>query len=377
MTVDSEAQESHLRAVRGVQGVERSSAQIDSLLEALDWVGGIVDRTQTPPLGGVEEGDEYPTIEGAIPGEFAGPAVYGAINMSIEPSDSALLPSIPDDSINHATKYLSAFTVPVVAAGNQHELGAEWETLSPWSEPDWVLSVGATEDDAVTTEAAFSGRSVRGGVHIGPDILAWGNIDPSHGEHPELHEHPPGTSYAAARASFFVLMCRLYLLMVNANLARARGLPFGVPLVGWIQVDRFKPNVIAKPSRIVQIPALPVKAAEPEEVEKLKDIDAEQLSDPSTAREMVKLIAQATRPSSNTSAPGLNWETLARFLNDVTAGSLKRLLAGSEASLGHGDAPSLMGRSISHILRDTLVATAPIWQWDLNHSRWRSDYGFV
>lgn len=174
---------------------DASTEQVDALrlgvLRGVEWAAQVaLGLAPGFSVGGVEPGQEYPYAWDGPRGTTAPAAVCAAVNMSLAPPGDHLLESRPDDAVNHATRYLSRWAVPVLPAGNNHFPDAAFETVSPWAEPEWVLCVGATSDPAGEREWPHSARGSEGRPDVMPDVLAWGQDG--------LDEKGFGMSFAAA-----------------------------------------------------------------------------------------------------------------------------------------------------------------------------------
>jgi hypothetical protein len=212
----------------------------------------------------------------------AAPAVVPVINMSVGPT-SATFPQLPNDLVNLATFGASAETLVVVAAGNCGTLG-----MSPWATPDWVLGVGATEDEEGTTLADYSSRGPGDGSSPGPDLVAWG-ADTYGGM-------DPGTSFAAPRVSAHALVCTAAFLQLGREVRLIQGeRPQGVSLVGMGFVDEYGAGIwnFARKGELHMPPALPIVGVRP-----------------GAAADLVALTAESGTPLDLTVRPALVRESL-------------------------------------------------------------------
>jgi subtilase family protein len=277
------------------------------------------------------------------------------------------VPTEPGDVVNHATHALSQLSVPVIAAVNHHTPDADYETLSPWAEPSWVLSVGATDDALGTQEWSHSARGSANNP-IGPDILAWGQ-DP-------FDPDGFGTSFAAPRVAYMVAIARAWLLQLAANLNRLAGRPYGVPLIGCAVIDRYFP----KPPEPIQVDwaALPVIASDDDFLRFLVGARSPgQLADVLVgpvgmiaSRSLVQKAAQATSPSVTPamSAPSITLERLLGFLDEMPATTLLDLLA-LNAPLQETElvmARPIFESGTADRVRVLVEASEPIWEWDIS-----------
>jgi hypothetical protein len=195
-------------------------------------------------------------------------------------------------------------------------------------------------------------------------VLAWGQ-DP-------FAPDVMGTSFAAPRIAAMVAVARAWLLQVAANIDRAAGRPFGVPLVGVAIVDRGfagEPEY-APPADRAALPVLPATGA----VGSLPDV-AEQLVAPGLARVVVESAARATSTAAGLSAPSLTAERFLAYLDGLTAAQLLSLL-GSEAA---SDGEPLFAPGTAAKLDTIVKASMPLWQWDSATStgRMRHELGAV
>jgi hypothetical protein len=344
----------------------------------------------------VADGQDYPTRDGEPAGVTAAPAICAAVNLSLTPPDD-LERTLPGDAVNHATQALSDFSVPVVAAGNHHGAHHGDETMSPWSEPDWVLSVGATADEAGETEWAHSARGSARSPGVGPDVLTWG-------QHPDVVPPRPaaepagsaaaaatpvgsevagpgedgfGTASAAARISVLTALTSAWLLQVAANIDRIAGRPYGVPLVGVAVIDRRLAERPPPPPEW-ELPALPVLATNPTAFDALPERTAQQLAHyltdvggPHAARAVLLAAAETTSPQSvvDLSAPSLTPPRLAGFLDGLTVSALLGHLFAADADgepvVSDGGAP-LFPPGTAQRLMGFVGATMPVWEWGID-----------
>jgi hypothetical protein len=349
-------------------------------------------------VGGVVDGQEYPAAAGEPTGVAAAPAICAAVNLSLTPPDD-LDRTRPGDAINHATQALSDFSVPVVAVGN-HRWFDQGDVMSPWSEPDWVLSVGATVDAAGEIEWARSARGSATRPGVGPDVLTWGrrlsdggwNADPADpadtsdpagpadtSDAPDPAGGPEGfgTGCAAARITVLVALTSAWLLQVAANIDRLAGRPYGVPLVGVAVVDRrFAAQPPGPPA--LALPALPVLATGRAAFDALPERTAQQLAHyltdvggPHAARAVLLAAAETTSPQSvvDLSAPSLTLPRLTAFLDGLTIGDLLGHLFAAD-----GDVPPardggepLFPPGTADRLMALVEATMPVWEWEIDH----------
>lgn len=340
--------------VEGVIAVDVVEAGVVRILEGIDWLIAVA-LGQLPKwcVGGVADGQVYPAVYDSDGGTVAPVAVCAAVNFSLTSEGDALDVTRAEDCVNHATRYLSQWAVPVLAAGNGYAPSAGFETVSPWGEPPWVLCVGATDDEAGMSEWAHSGRGTRANPDVGPDLLAWGQdaLDP--GEF--------GTSFAAPKVTFMVALAHAWLLQLAANLHRLDRQPFGVPLVGIGIIDRgFEgPRPYAPPP---DWGALPVVDANNAAVGAIRPLAA-RLSDPQLARSLVQAAADETSPATGLSAPSIDRERFESYLDSLTAAAFSRI-AGS-TDVGEDDGIPLFGVGTASQLGLLLESSMPFWEYDI------------
>jgi hypothetical protein len=161
------------------------------------------------------------------------PAIMPVINMSFGPkADLEYLaagdPVVLAQAAVHETHLL------VVAVGNSGAAPG-----SPWARGDNLLAVGATEDVAGNTLAAYSSTGSESEAGSGPDVVAFGGSPMSEGS--------PGTSFAAPRVASIAIVCQAAIAQAQRVWAMVNGAAdAGVPLVGMgvIDLDRrgFRPR---------------------------------------------------------------------------------------------------------------------------------------
>jgi len=342
-----------IREISGVIGVDQASKMTVNLVAAInEMVMLMIGRAREWEVGGVEPDEEYPGMKEL--GATAHPAVCAAVNFSLALPNDHLLPLRPEDCVNHATHSLARLTVPVLAAGNHHSAGADFETISPWGEPSWVLCVGGTADEAGTREWPHSARGTTASRDVGPDILAWGQ-DP-------FDTSEFGTSFAAARVSNMLTVSRAWLLQVHANIEHRAGRPFGVPLVGVGIIDR---GFGGDPRYDAPEPwgALSVLAAEQGGLDGIAEY-ADRLLDPELARDVVQAAAIASSSAEGLSAPALTDDSLVAFLDGLTATSLGRIAAGDTAAAAQVG-PTVFPPNSAAALKQVVQRTMPIWSFDI------------
>jgi hypothetical protein len=354
-------------AIDGVLGVDRVDGLVFAVLNGIDWAVRVTMGWDDWAVGGVQPGEDYPGIAGMPTGTTAPAAVCAAVNVSLAPDDEHLLRSRAEDSVNHATDFLARSAVPVLPSGNHHSNSAGFETVSPWSEPAWVLCVGATADDAGDVEWERSARGTAARPDVMPDLLAWG-------QNPFV-ENDFGTTFAAARVSVMVALARAWLLQVAANVDRRDGRDFGVPLVGIAFIDK---GFAGPPKYGPRQPfrALPFIASTASSLAPLEGM-IDRLRDPASARVLVEAAARATSTAAGLSAPSITATRLQRFLDELQPSRLAALLSGETAVERNADDQPLFAPGIAERLLTLASWAMPLWEFDINSSwaRMRPDGG--
>ena len=344
----------------GIIGVVAGDKLILSMLEGLNRVAllcfGLVEDWL---VGGVAPGQPYPYVFDQPQGQLAPSAVCAAVNLSLTPPNDAFAPTLPTDVVNHATRSLAELTLPVVAAGNHRERGLPFETVSPWAEPNWVLSVGATTDESGESEWPHSGRGSTANPQVGPDVLTWGQD--------ALSDDGFGTSFAAARMSQMATLCRAWLFQVAANIDRLAGRPFGVPEVGVAIVDR---ELATIPPSADELAALPVLEAAPGALEQraLDGFAAALKGWEAVGATRRLLLAAAAMPPTDVplSAPSLTPKRLKQFLDSVSLARLFELVAAAAPpSMAPSDTP-LFPAGTADELWLLIWDSQPAWGWDID-----------
>lgn len=349
-------------SVPGVVAVTVVDDDIAGIIVGVDRIiTGIVGLLKDWDVGGVPLGGAYPSEEGSCVGLTAPVALCAAVNISLVPPDDDVAPTLPTDVVNFATRALAAHAVPVVAAGNHHRRGAEFETVSPWAEPEWVLAVGATNDETGMAEWDHSARGTLTNPAVGPDVLTWGQD--------LLSQDWFGTSFAAARISGMVAVTAALLATVRANLDRIRGRDYGVPLVGVAVIDRgFDAPHRVRPR--VDLGALPVygvthdafTGTNPALLGELAKA-LERPTIPSAARVLVQTAAVATSKAVGTSAPSLTRAQLISWLSRLDVLTLCGLLGLPVAAAPTG--PAMFDTVTVERLWTAVEDTMPLWQWNI------------
>lgn len=350
-----------LSHITGVLGVVPGNHLILSTLQGLDRVAllclGLVEDWI---VGGVATGQSYPYVFEEPRGTAASPAVCAAVNLSLTPPNEAFAPTLETDVINHATRTVSSLTIPVVAAGNHHQREYDFETVSPWAEPDWVLSVGATLDEAGEVEWTHSARGSAVNPEVGPDLLTWGQD--------ALSDEGFGTSFAAARMSQMVAICRAWLFEVSANVDRLRGLPFGVPQVGVAVVDR---GLVTMPPAVGSLAALPVLAATTDAFNGLVlEVLAKALHGwgaiVATKRLILAAASETTPTTASLSAPSLTPQRLKEFLDRLTLARLVTILDCDVRSTTSQGSMPIFSSGTADQLWALVRYSQPAWGWDID-----------
>jgi hypothetical protein len=351
-----------LRALPGVIGVDFVGERVFNLLHGLDHVALLTTGYHPSwSVGGVSPGDAYPVVSpdrgGGLP-RTAGSAGCASVNISLEPDGPVYQATRPGDAVNHMTKYLSTRTVPVVAAGNSHDGTHEFETVSPWAEPNWVLSVGATEDREATKIASYSGRGFGSYPDVGPDILAYGAS--------ALDPNKLGTSFAAPRVAYMIALCTAWLFQVQANFLRLTQRHFGVPLIGVAIVD-LDGEVRGDPEPTY--PAMPVFHVAPtSEVELVDAMNAHGrwVVGPAEAKNLLLAAADAHGRDPLTNIPCITHASLMNFVSELDVARLFGILSGIEQTeLRAGGSPLFSANTVS-ALDGYFEETFPRWLWRIS-----------
>jgi hypothetical protein len=161
-----------------------------------------------------------------------------ALNISLG-DKNVEVPFFPEDPVNILTKEASKYVPVVIAAGNSGTNAAGKETLNPWAQAPWVISVGATDSLSGGMLLPESSRGSEGNPESGPTVVAYGLYS------------PPNDRVAQALLQF-AAFCLTLRHFVQAE----AGVFEGIPLVGRGFVDEDIGVSEAERMRI-QIPALP------------------------------------------------------------------------------------------------------------------------
>ncbi|ROR93380.1 subtilase family protein [Salana multivorans] len=296
------------------------------------------------------------------------PALVPVVNVSIG-TTRVPYPTAPNDIVNLATAAASAHVLVVIAAGNcgaAADDAATGDTMSAWARPDWVLSVGATRDEAGTVVADYSSR---GGP--GPDLVAYGAS--------ALNEAKVGTSFAAPRVSALARLVVAAFCELGRELMAARGEPaVGVPAVGFAIIDSFTDEIWDSPAAGAGIQALPLVGVRPDVAATIAATTGASLRVRTTPAIMREVLLSAARP-----VPGADASCAgAGFVDEPLV--IERLASLTVADLwawfGHGPRPD-----DEHLLAlrpfdpDGLVhlagavrVTGPTLRLDYRTGRWAS-----
>ncbi|MBA3735287.1 MAG: S8 family serine peptidase [Actinobacteria bacterium] len=347
--------------VPGVLGLVPGDELQLSMLAGLDRVAALcLGQVSEWAVGGVEEGEEYPFIPDEPVGKVAPTAVCAAANMSLTPDDDAFAETLPTDVINHATRTVADLTLPVVAAGNHHDTGFRFETVSPWAEPEWVFAVGATSDEAGEIEWPHSARGTAADPDVGPDILAWGKDATS--------ENGFGTSFAVVLVSRMATLCRAWLWQLAANIERLAGRPYGVPLMGIAFVDREIAPFAPTPPRLRALPVLHATSPVLEQPKLQPTADAFKFRPAvDITRRLLVAAAAETSPKTATplSAPSLTPERLQRFLDNLSLARLFEVAGVASEEVSRAEEPLFCAGTANELW--TLLENLPVvWAWDVN-----------
>lgn len=363
--LDDDSHLEELLSVPGVVGHDSIGDLTFRILCALDGITALAARMHPEwTFTGIAPGEPYPRIATDTPDgipQAAPPAGCAAVSISLTPRNADTAPLRPDDAVNHMTRFLSDFTVPVIAVGNDYR-GQQFETVSPWAEPPWVLSVGATEDPAATRVAPYSNRASTRAPDVGPDVLAYGAS--------ALDDTVIGTSFATPRVAYMIGLSMTWLHQVLANVTRLRRQPYGVPLLGCAIVDT-EGSPYGDPAPTYQaMPVLPINPAVAHELDSAAAAFGRYFTMPADARALLMAAAEQHGRDALTNTPCIAHASLIEFLSTLTVPHLFSILSGSPRPAGAGSPPIF--------LRDTVIDmdlyyenTVPKWLWciDTNTSQ--------
>jgi hypothetical protein len=305
-----------------------------------------------------QELDLDPTIEFVTP-----PALLPVVNMSLG-TVSVGFPTAANDIVNLATAAASSRVLVVVAAGNCGE--RDGDSMSAWARPQWVLSVGAVDDEDGTKIASYSSRG-----DPGPDLVAVGRS--------ELDPRKRGTSFAAPRVTFLARLVVAAFCELGREVMVAQGhAPMGVPSIGYGIVDDFGDEIWWERTSSTAFQALPLVGVRAPDVAKLVGNTAEALTVRNTPAVVREVLISSARP-----VPGASVEEAgAGFVNlDIV---IERLAAitGEEVWRWFGTGPTPAGARLGDLrlfdaagLRDlasVLNITGPIVKFDYRTGHWAS-----
>jgi Subtilase family len=300
------------------------------------------------------------------------------VNLSVEP------PTRPEgqwpwsnlDPVNIATSWLAPRHLFVFASGNQDPEQPGREITSAWAEAPWVLSVGATADEAGTELAEYSNTGVPGIPGSGPDVVAWGAS--------LVDKTESATSYAAPKVTGMAAICASAIeqLRHQASDDAASGNE-GVPLcgIGFVDTD-YKGTEVLDPRW--SIPAQPLVGVDTEGLRRAVSACAAtgiRLNIQPKAERLRQMILAAARPMPNyqrheVGAGFIDHSLLFDWLGKWTAKHLAWFFAEVEppslptpvlADLP--DAPIFGNRAELEKLAQVALYSAPHWSWDFRNNK--------
>jgi hypothetical protein len=283
-------------------------------------------------------------------------------------------PFLLNDVVNLATASASGEILLVMAAGNCGDRPGE--SMSAWAEPDWVLSVGATEDEDGTRLAGYSSRGHAADPATGPDLVAYGRS--------AIPPHPEGTSFAAPRVTAYAMVAAAAILQLVRIDRSRQGVVAGIPLVGLGFIDSFPGTIweVARPKW--EIGALPVIGVDVAAVTAILDLATHAgirvavHGGPAITR---RLLLDATTPMAGYSGHevGRGIFDRRRLLDHLGAATGEDLVqwfgdVDPATELDPGLAETLRGlrlfdRTGLERLTDIVVASCPEWRYDWRSSR--------
>lgn len=276
LALDSErsAQLATIPGVHGTVALPASFDRAETLIVGFDALRQIhlAARAGDGQVGGMRAEDGgYPVLVRGQDGWRIEPdldlgldtaaALMPVINFSIG-TTSIRQPALPHDPINVTTAAVADDQLIVAAAGNSWQR-EDRETLSAWAEMPWVLSVGATDDEAGTKLWERSSAGVAGDPTSGPDVVAWAvsRLDPSH----------RGTSFAAPRVTGLAMLATAAILQLRHHHLRLIGTGHvGVQLVGSGVIDDFSKGWWSRPR--LDVPALPIVGVDTNALARVLDV---------------------------------------------------------------------------------------------------------
>ena len=209
------------------------------------------------------------------------PALVPVVNLSLG-TTSVEFPTAANDIVNLATAAASSQVLVVVAAGNCGERAVD--SMSAWARPEWVLSVGATEDAQGTRIAPYSSRG-----DPGPDLVALGES--------ELNPDKHGTSFAAPRVTYLARLVVAAFCEVGREVMAAQGQsPQGVPAVGFGIIDDFGDEIWWEPDSATAFQALPLLGVRSDVVAELISLTGSALTVRTTPAIVREVLVSAARP---------------------------------------------------------------------------------
>lgn len=301
--------------------------------------------------------DLDPTLELPTP-----PALVPVVNLSLG-TTAVGHPTASNDVVNLATAAASGHVLVVVAAGNCGEQPGD--SMSAWARPAWVLSVGATDDEAGTRVAGYSSAG-----DPGPDVVALG----SSGLDPERK----GTSFAAPRVTFLARLVVAALCQLGRQVRVALGEDdHGVPAIGSGIIDEFGDEIWWERPSATAFQALPLVGVLPEVAAEVAQATAGRLRISVTPALMRHVLLTSARP-----VPGAPVSEVGAGFVDVDL-VVDRLAAVTGAELwewfGDGGEPppgsewaDLLPFDASglHLLASVVADTGPTVKFDVRSGRW-------
>ena len=288
------------------------------------------------------------------------PALVPVVNVSLG-TTSVGFPTALNDAVNLATAAASSHVLVVVAAGN---CGRAADSMSAWARPDWVLSVGATDDVEGSRIAAYSSRGAPG-----PDLVAFGQS--------ALNPRRLGTSYAAPRVSHLARVVVAALCELGREVMVAQGAqPMGVPAVGVGIIDDFDDQLWWEPDAATGFQALPLLGVRTDVVRQLVGHTSGALRVTATPAIVREILISAGRP-----VPGASeLEAGAGFVDQ--AGVIDRLakITGAEMWAWFGTGPMPDDAGFAQLrpfddaglreLASVVAMTGPTVKFDHSRGRW-------
>lgn len=289
------------------------------------------------------------------------PALVPVVNMSLG-TISIEFPTAANDIVNLATNAASSQVLVVVAAGNCGERSGD--SMSAWARPDWVLSVGATDDADGTRVASYSSRG-----DPGPDLVALGESQLNPGKH--------GTSFAAPRVTYLARLVVAAFCQLGREVMVAQGhRTMGVPAIGAGILDDFGDEIWWEPDRATAFQALPLVGVCTASVAELVGQTAVALTVQTTPAIVREVLLSSARPVPGASAS----EAGAGFVNSEIVINRLAAITGAELWAWYGTGPAPDGARLGDLrpfdaagLRDlaSIVGnTGPTVKFDYKTGRW-------